>query len=195
MTEKTIETYEEALNYIIDGLDNKLYFNLMNKEIYCDMNNEPISKKVSLIKFDKETMLEVNKIATDKIKFINKDNELSIDTSMNFYKDCDNLQLEIIDKRIKLSDNAKILFSKAKAMVNLVDEIYNSLNKEQDFVNAYYKFYNEDEKKAASSIISVIKVFQSLQQLILDLINDYKENCRVMNDKKINSILNSIIGE
>lgn len=190
-------TYKEALEYIVDN-SSKLRFSLMNKDAYHNAIGDAIGRLIKFIIVDGnngEEVLNANKILNNDIKFTKKDDKLYIDTPVNYDKETNNIHLDIVDGDTTLSDNAKMIFTKVKAVINLLDEIYNSLNKEEDFVNAYYKFYNENEEDAAAPIISVMKVFQSLQKLTLDLFNDYKENCKVMNNKKIESILNSIINK
>lgn len=101
-----------------------------------------------------------------------------------------------LSSSIELSNDSKVIFEKIKAIINLISKIKDKMNG-NDFISYYY-FYCNDKDEIIKNITSVVKIFDELRKLIIEL----NDNCRKdifeengLGHEQLDKCLNEIIGE
>ena len=193
--ENEVSTYKEALDYIRCN-SNKLSFVLSNERYdYCCnfyfIYNDKILKTDKILKNlldeDATKRIYVNDFEDDRS--INIDAKSTIENELTFKT----ISFSEMSPKVKLSNESKVAFGKAKALIDLLSSIKDKIGQE-DFIY-YYLTMDADDKKAIEDIISITRVFDELRKQTLKLIDNYKKDLHYISAKEINSCLNKIIGK
>lgn len=193
--ENEVTTYKEAIDYIRCNSD-KLSFVLSNEKYdYCCnfyfMYNNKVLKTDKILEnlLDEDATKRIYVNDFENYWSINIDAKSSIENELTL----STINFSEMSPEVKLSNESKVAFGKAKALIDLLSSIKDKIGRE-DFIY-YYLTMDEDDKKAIEDIISVTKVFDELRKQTLKLIDNYKKDLHHIGAKEINSCLNKIIGK